>query len=65
MDPATIQLTMLALVQAAKFATTLAEQVGAGDMTPEEAQAKWKLQSSSWNAAADSWFATPAPGLED
>ena len=62
MDPASIQLVMLGLIQAAKFATTLAEQVGNGEITPEDAQARWKLASAEFNQAADQWFATP-PGI--
>jgi len=62
MDP---MLIMLALTQAAKLATTLAEQVGTGEMTPEEAKARWIAQSNSWNATADAWFATKAPNLID
>jgi hypothetical protein len=62
MDP---MLIMLALTQAAKFAMMLSEQVGTGEITPEEAKAKWTAQSNSWNATADAWFATKAPNLID
>lgn len=62
MDPIMI---MLALTQAAKYANMLAEQVGTGEITPEEAKTRWVNQSNSWNRTADTWFATKAPNLID
>lgn len=61
-DPMTVNLVMLGLVEAAKFALSLSEQVGKGEITPEEAKAMWKAQSTSFNETADTWFNTP-PGI--
>jgi len=58
MDPTT--LVILGLVEAAKLATTLIGQVQAGEITPEEAAARWQAQANQWNNAVVMWRATPS-----
>ena len=58
MDPTT--LVILGLVEAAKLATTLIGQVQSGEITPEEAAARWQAQANQWNNAVTMWRATPS-----
>ena len=58
MDPLTL---ILFFTQAAKLANTLAENVQLGDMSPEEAQAKWEESSANWSNAVAMWRNTPSP----
>ena len=50
------------LLEAIRLATSLIGKLNAGEMTPEEAAAEWDGSSRKFNAAADRWDSTKAPG---